>query len=122
MNETVKNPALSPAFDRSNQDRTTAAALFNGIVKFGPKYGQAFQSNTTSLYCLKRHHQVTEHRATRDSFFCNYPFCHAITLKFSDLYVHLKNTSVHVFAYAHRLLSKRGRYNHFEIMAFDYES
>ena len=30
MNETVKNPALSPAFDRSNQDRTIAVALFNG--------------------------------------------------------------------------------------------
>ena len=29
-NETVKNPALSPAFDRSNHDRTTAVALFNG--------------------------------------------------------------------------------------------
>ena len=29
-NEIVKNPALSPAFDRSNQDRTSAVALFNG--------------------------------------------------------------------------------------------
>ena len=29
-NETVKNPALSPTFDRSNQDHTTAVALFNG--------------------------------------------------------------------------------------------
>ena len=29
-NETVKNLALSPAFDRSNHDRTTAVALFNG--------------------------------------------------------------------------------------------
>ena len=28
-NETVKNPALSPAFDRSNHDRTTAVALLN---------------------------------------------------------------------------------------------
>ena len=29
-NEIVKTPALSPVFDRSNQDRTTAVALFNG--------------------------------------------------------------------------------------------
>ena len=29
-NETVKNLALSPALDRSNHDRTTAVALFNG--------------------------------------------------------------------------------------------
>ena len=29
-NETVKNLALFSAFDRSNHDRTTAVALFNG--------------------------------------------------------------------------------------------
>ena len=29
-NETAKNLALSPAFDRSNHDRTTAVALFSG--------------------------------------------------------------------------------------------
>ena len=29
-NETVKNLALSPAFGRSNHDRTTAVALFSG--------------------------------------------------------------------------------------------
>ena len=28
--ETVKNLALSPAFDRSNHDRITSVALFNG--------------------------------------------------------------------------------------------
>ena len=28
--ESVKNLALSPAFERSNHDRTTAVALFNG--------------------------------------------------------------------------------------------
>ena len=38
-----------------------------GIAKFGPKKGQVFHSNTMSLYCPKRHHQVKEHRATRDS-------------------------------------------------------
>ena len=37
-----------------------------GIAKFGPK-GQVFESNTTSLYCSRRHHRVKKHRATRDS-------------------------------------------------------
>ena len=35
-----------------------------GIAKFGPKYCQVFKSNMMSL---KRHHQVKEHRETRDS-------------------------------------------------------
>ena len=30
QSETVKNLALSPAFNRSNHDRTIAVALFNG--------------------------------------------------------------------------------------------
>ena len=45
-----------------------------GIAKFGPKSGQVFQSNTMSLYCPKRHHQVKEHRETRDSSSSVYSF------------------------------------------------
>ena len=38
-----------------------------GIAKFGPKQGLVFMSSTMSLYWPKRHHQVKEHRETRDS-------------------------------------------------------